>query len=68
MPILRNYELLSIVDGSELCSTKHTIIAEDKQIVNPAYVLWNKNDQLVLSWLIVTLKSKVLSTMYGFLN
>jgi hypothetical protein len=62
LPILRSYDLLSIVDGSELCPTKHT---EEKQIVNPAYVLWNKKDQLVLSWLIATLTSNVLSTVYG---
>uniref|UniRef100_A0A2N9I1W1 Integrase catalytic domain-containing protein n=1 Tax=Fagus sylvatica TaxID=28930 RepID=A0A2N9I1W1_FAGSY len=65
LPILRSYDLLSIVDGSELCPTKHTTIAEDKQVVNPAYVLWNKKDQLVLSWLIATLTSNVLSTVYG---
>jgi hypothetical protein len=56
---------LSIVDGLELCPTKHTTIVEDKQVVNPAYVLWNKKDQLVLSWLIATLTSNVLSTVYG---
>jgi transposase InsO family protein len=65
LPLLRSYELLSIVDGSELCPTKHTTTAEDKQVVNPAYVLWNKKDQLVLSWLIATLTSNVLSTVYG---
>jgi hypothetical protein len=65
LPILWSYELLSIIDGSELCPSKHTIIAEDKQILNPALVLWNKKDQLVLSWLIATLNSNVLSIVYG---
>ena len=65
LPLLRSYELLSIVDGSELCPTKPTTIAEDKQVVNPAYVLWNKKDQLVSSWLIAILTSNILSTVYG---
>ena len=65
LPLLRSYELLSIVDGSELCPTKPTTTVEDKQVVNPAYVLWNKKDQLVLSWLIAILTSNILSTVYG---
>ena len=39
LPLLRSYELLSIADGSKLCPTKPTTIAEDKQFVNPTYVL-----------------------------
>uniref|UniRef100_A0A2N9EGZ0 Integrase catalytic domain-containing protein n=1 Tax=Fagus sylvatica TaxID=28930 RepID=A0A2N9EGZ0_FAGSY len=46
-------------------SHQHITTAEDKQVVNPAYVLWNKKDQLVLSWLIATLTSNILSTVYG---
>ncbi len=49
MPIVQSYELLSFVDGLELCPTKHKTATEDKQIVNPTYVLWTKKDQLVLS-------------------
>jgi hypothetical protein len=64
LPTLRYYDFLSIVDGSEACPTKHTIVVE-KEIANLAYVLWNKKDQLVLSWLIATLISNVLSSMYG---
>ena len=65
LPILRSYDLLSIVDGSEVCPSKHLVTAEGKQDANPAYVLWNKKDQLVLSWLIATLTPNVLSTVYG---
>uniref|UniRef100_A0A2N9EVL6 Integrase catalytic domain-containing protein n=1 Tax=Fagus sylvatica TaxID=28930 RepID=A0A2N9EVL6_FAGSY len=65
LPILRSYDLLSIVDGSEVCPAKHLVTAEGKQDANPAYVLWNKKDQLVLSWLIATLTPNVLSTVYG---
>lgn len=39
IPILQSDELLSIVDRSELCPSKHTITSEDKHIVNLAYVL-----------------------------
>ena len=64
MPILRSYDLLSIVDGSEVCPDKHTIAGE-KQVKNPEYVLWYKKDQLILSWIIATLTPNVLSTVYG---
>uniref|UniRef100_A0A2N9IYC4 Retrotransposon Copia-like N-terminal domain-containing protein n=1 Tax=Fagus sylvatica TaxID=28930 RepID=A0A2N9IYC4_FAGSY len=67
LPILRSYDLLSIVDGSgsEVYLAKHLVTAEGKQDANPAYVLWNKKDQLVLSWLIATLTPNVFSTVYG---
>ena len=64
LPILRSYDLLSIVDGSEVCPDKHTIAGE-KQVKNPEYVLWYKKDQLALSWIIATLTPNVLSTVYG---
>ena len=44
LPILRSYDLLSIVDGSEVYLAKHPVTAEGKQDANPAYVLWNKKD------------------------
>jgi hypothetical protein len=65
LPILQSYELLGIVDGPELCPSKHTIVAKNTQSLNLAFVLWTKKDQLVLSWLIATLNSNVLSTVYG---
>jgi hypothetical protein len=67
LPILRSYDLLSIVDGSgsEVYLAKHLVTAEGKQDANPAYVLWNKKDQLILSWLIATLTPNVFSTVYG---
>ena len=64
LPILRSYNLLSIIDGLEVCLDMHTIVGE-KQVKNPEYVLWYKKDQLFLSWIISTLTSNVLSIVYG---
>ena len=64
LPILRSYDLLSIVDGSEVCLDKPIIVGK-KQVKNPEYVLWYKKDQLILSWIIATLTPNVLSTVYG---
>jgi hypothetical protein len=43
LPILRSYELMGLVDGSEPCPLKFLTTAEtNEQDLNPAYVLWQK--------------------------
>jgi hypothetical protein len=50
MPILRTHEVLRIVDGSEPFPPKFMSGSTvDPSIVNPAYAMWQKKDQLVLS-------------------
>jgi hypothetical protein len=65
MPILRTHEVLGIVDGSESCPPKFLRDSSDPNGVNPAYAVWQKKDQLVLSWILCSLSPTILSSMYG---
>jgi hypothetical protein len=66
LPILRCNDLLGIVDGSEPCPPKTLTNAEtQEQQPNPAYVLWQKRDQQLLSWIICSLTPSLVSSMYG---
>ncbi|KAL6324735.1 hypothetical protein AAG906_017075 [Vitis piasezkii] len=51
---------MGFVDGSEPCPSKSL-----DGSLNPAYILWNKKDQCVLSWINATLSDKVLASVYG---
>jgi hypothetical protein len=66
-PALHTYDLLGIVDGSEVCPSKFAADAEGKptSTINPDFLVWQKKDQFVLAWLNATLTKKVLSTVYG---
>jgi hypothetical protein len=64
-PILRTYDLMGIIDGSETCPQKMTTDDEGKEIPNPEYLTWNKKDQYLLCLITASLSEKVLSTVYG---
>jgi hypothetical protein len=66
-PILQTYDLLGFVEGTEPCPAKF-LPDSNGQVstdLNPAYVLWRKKDQFVMSWLNASLTDKVISTLYG---
>jgi hypothetical protein len=65
LPILRSQESMGIVDGTEPCPPKYVVDEANKQTLNPAYSLWQRKDQTILSWINLTLSKKVLSTIYG---
>ncbi|KAJ0098197.1 hypothetical protein Patl1_28420 [Pistacia atlantica] len=67
IPVLRSHDLLSIVDGSEVCPSQYLVDSDGKVTsdINPAYLVWQKKDQFILAWLNATLSEKVLSTVYG---
>jgi hypothetical protein len=65
MPILRTHEVLGIVDGSEPCPPKFLPDSTNPNTVNPAYAVWQKKDQLVLSWILCSLSPAILTSMYG---
>jgi len=65
LPILRSQDSLGIVDGTEPCPPQFLVDENNKQTPNPAYSLWHRKDQTVLSWINLTLSPKVLSTIYG---
>jgi hypothetical protein len=64
-PVLRTNDFMGIVDGSEPCPPEK--ISDDKGIttLNPAFILWTKKDQFILSLLNSTLTEKVLASLYG---
>jgi hypothetical protein len=47
-PILRTYDLMGIIDGSERCPPKMIIDKKGQEIVNPKYLFWNKKNQYLL--------------------
>lgn len=66
LPILRSYELMGLVEGLELCPPKFLTTTEtNEQTLNPAYVLWPKRDQHLLSWILCSLEPALISSMYS---
>jgi len=63
--ILKSHEMMGIVDGSNPCPPQFVTDAEGKNVPNPDYSLWVRQDQLFLGWLNITLSESVLSTMFG---
>jgi hypothetical protein len=54
-----------LVDGTE-CYPPQFITSEGgNQIPNLAYAVWQKKDQLLLSWIISSLAPTIVSSMYG---
>jgi hypothetical protein len=66
-PILCTNDLMGIVDGSKPCPPKFIPgpTVDSPAQLNPAFTVWEKKDQYLLSWFIATLSEKVLSTVYG---
>jgi hypothetical protein len=67
IPILKANDLMGFMDGSKPCPLKYVLDDQGKATatLNPAFLLWNKKDQFVLSWLNATLTEKVMSTTFG---
>lgn len=67
VPTLNTYDLMGIVDGTEPCPPKTLPPSSYKEepSLNPAYSLWFRKDQFILSWINATLSESVLSTTYG---
>ncbi|GAV84468.1 UBN2 domain-containing protein/UBN2_3 domain-containing protein [Cephalotus follicularis] len=55
LALFRGYDLLSYVDGT----TQPPPMQLDNGFPNPAYILWHKQDQLLLSWLLSSLTESV---------
>jgi hypothetical protein len=64
-PILRGNDLQGLVDGSDYCPPQFINNDEGNRITNPAYVTWQRKDQLLLSWIISCLTPSIVSSMYG---
>jgi hypothetical protein len=53
------------VDGTDTCPPQFLTNTDNTQVLNPAYVAWQKKDQLLLSGIICSISPSIVSTMYG---
>ncbi|TXG53292.1 hypothetical protein EZV62_022461 [Acer yangbiense] len=60
-PLLKGYDLQGYVDGSFPCPT-HFL---PDSTLNHAYVTWQKQDQILLGWLLSSLSESVLAYVVG---
>jgi hypothetical protein len=65
LPILRSTDSMGIVDGTKPFPPKFLVDESNKQVPNPAFALWQRKYQTILSWINITLSKKVLSTING---
>jgi hypothetical protein len=67
LPALRAHDLVSIVDGTEVCPPEYLVDAEGKPTSdrNLEFMVWQKKDQFILAWINSTLTERILSTVYG---
>ena len=67
LPVLRSNDLLGIVDGSEPCPPKFLVDSNGQttSTADPKFLLWNKKDLYLLSWLNATLSETILPTVFG---
>jgi hypothetical protein len=58
---------MGFVDGTETCPPQYLTdeAGQATTVINPAYSLWQKKDQCLLSWFNTTLSDRVLSSLYG---
>ena len=62
-PLIQSHQLLDHL--TNLPSLNPTITIEDKEVSNPKFVDWQKNDLLLRSWIIGTLSEEALAHVIG---
>lgn len=60
---MRGYGLESFLTGEKECPPKYT---SDSTEINPDFLSWNKQDQLIVSWLLASLTEEILISTVGF--
>jgi len=58
---LRSHDLNGMIDGSEEAPSK--FLSDESP--NPAYTIWFRKDNCVLSWLLASISEKLVSTVYS---
>ncbi|KAB5555971.1 hypothetical protein DKX38_006880 [Salix brachista] len=58
---LRSHDLSGMIDGSEEAPSK--LLADNSP--NPAYIVWFRKDNCVLSWLLASISEKLVSTVFS---
>ncbi|GAV77939.1 UBN2 domain-containing protein [Cephalotus follicularis] len=62
LPLLHAYDPYGYVDGFFLCPPQ--FLSFDPPIENPAYTLWPKQDQIILSWIYASYIAGILDYLY----
>ncbi|KAF3784912.1 Retrovirus-related Pol polyprotein from transposon TNT 1-94 [Nymphaea thermarum] len=66
IPLLKSYGLMGYADGTNMCPEKFLPTGNNKEAeLNPAFIEWEKMDQLLLGWLISSLTDVVHSQIVG---
>ncbi|KAF8380637.1 hypothetical protein HHK36_028126 [Tetracentron sinense] len=63
IPLLKGYDLKGYVDGTIPCPPR--ILSAVDTTINPAYLAWQKQDQVLLGWLLSSLSETVLAQVVG---
>ncbi|KAL5705838.1 hypothetical protein ACHQM5_024078 [Ranunculus cassubicifolius] len=62
-PLLKGYGLEGYVDGTISCPPR--TLTSDETNINPEYIQWNKQDRVLLGWLLSSLSETVLAQVVG---
>lgn len=65
LPILYGSDMMNMVDGTTSAPSE-TLMVDSKTVPNPAYLEWKKKDQILLSWLHITMRPTVFAQVIGY--
>ncbi|KAF6147404.1 hypothetical protein GIB67_016761 [Kingdonia uniflora] len=66
VPLLKGYDLEGYVNGTLLCLAKFLpSTSVDQNTLNPEYVAWNKQDNILLGWILSSLDATILAHVVG---
>ncbi|KAL5716461.1 hypothetical protein ACHQM5_018148 [Ranunculus cassubicifolius] len=65
IPVLRSFNLISLVDGTSECPPSFITDSDGKQIINPDYLEWQQLDQLIQIWINATVSEAYLPYIVG---
>ena len=68
VPILKSKSLMGFVDGTNQCPPEFKRDKDGKETteVDPSYITWHQQDQMILSWINKSLSPPMLSTVARF--
>ncbi|XP_020093459.1 uncharacterized protein LOC109719366 [Ananas comosus] len=58
--VLESFDVTKHVDGTSVVPSQTIDTADKKEVINPEYVSWKKNDTTILSWINATLSLSIL--------
>jgi hypothetical protein len=61
IPHVRGHDLIGFLDGTRLPPSDSISLIDESLVVNPDYIAWTRQDQLLLSWLLSTISESVVA-------